>query len=70
MMFTLQTKLGLHYNINMVETRVAPRRVLRADYRDFIILVSCGFMLMLLLKINLKINVSSLKNQNAINLKA
>lgn len=30
------------------------RRVLAADCRDFIILLSCGFMQMLLLKINLK----------------
>lgn len=43
---------GLHGNIN----------VPAADYRDFIMLVSCGFMLMLLPK-KLKISVSSLKNQ-------
>lgn len=58
----------LHYNINMVETWAAPS--LTADYRDFYNPRLLRLYANAITKDKLNISVSSLKNQNAINLKA
>lgn len=56
---------GLHYNINMVETR-APHSWLQGLHNPRLLWLYANA----ITKDKLKINVSSLKNQSAINLKA